>query len=65
MSELIPETVFALFNKIFKKKEFYKKSLESNADFKTTCCENILSNLYSLMCIVCIYQFQPEEESTC
>ncbi len=27
------------------KKEFYKKSLESNADFKSTCCENILSNL--------------------
>ncbi len=31
------------------KKDFYKKSLESNADFKSTCCENILSNLYSLM----------------
>ncbi len=30
------------------KKEFYKKSLESNADFKSTCCENILSNLNSL-----------------
>ncbi len=31
------------------KKEFYEKSLESNADFKST-CENILSNLiYSLM----------------
>ena len=31
------------------KKEFYKKSLESNADFKSTCYENILSNLYSLI----------------
>ncbi len=29
------------------KKEFYKKSLESNADFKST--ENILSNFYSLL----------------
>ena len=33
------------------KKELYKKSLESNADFKSTCCENILSNLYSLLFI--------------
>ena len=31
------------------KKEFYKESLEFNADFKFTCGENILSNLYSLM----------------
>ena len=31
------------------KKEFYEKSLESTADFKSTCCENILSNLYSLL----------------
>ncbi len=29
------------------KKEFYKKSLECNADFKSTRCENTLSNLYS------------------
>ena len=34
------------------KKEFYKMSSESNADFKSTCCENILSNLYSLLLIV-------------
>ncbi len=33
------------------KKEFYKKSLESNADFKST-CENILFNLYRLMYIL-------------
>ncbi len=33
------------------KKEFYKKSLEFNPDFKSTCFENILSNLYSLIFI--------------
>ena len=32
------------------KKEFYKKkSFESNAHFKSTCCENVLYNLYSLL----------------
>lgn len=31
------------------KKDFYKKSLESNADLKSTCCKNIVSNLYSLL----------------
>ena len=36
------------------KKEFYQKSLESNADFKSTCCENILSNLYSLINIATV-----------
>ncbi len=32
------------------KNVFYKKkSLEFNADFKSTCCINTFSNLYSLM----------------
>ena len=44
------------------KKESYKKSLESNADFKSTCCENILSNLYSLMNNIYHCPF-PESES--
>ena len=35
--------------KNFIQKLFNKKSLESNADFKSTYCENILSNLYSLL----------------
>ena len=34
------------------KKEFYKKSLKFDADFKSTSCTNILSNLYSLVYIL-------------
>ena len=34
MSDLLPKTVFKLLDK-----EFYEKSLESNAVFKSSCCE--------------------------
>ncbi len=43
MSELITNSVFALLNE-----EFYIESLKINAD-KSTCCINIISNLYSLI----------------
>ena len=33
----------------FDNKWITKRSLESNADFESTCCKNILSNLYSLL----------------
>ena len=36
------------------KKEFHKRSLKFNADFKSTCCINIISNLYSLLCSLTI-----------
>ncbi len=35
------------------KKKISKQSFESNADFKSTCCGNILSNLYSLLFSEC------------
>ena len=45
------------------KKEFYKKSLESNADFKSTSCENILSKLYSLVYTRLVLSWVPRISS--
>ncbi len=44
-----PKTVFALLNNDFNKKAFLFKSLKLKADFKSTCCINIHTNLYSLL----------------
>ena len=50
----------AFCRKIYMKNKRYKKSLESNADLKSTCCKNIVSNLNSLV-IILVFIFRESK----